>query len=476
MFKQYSAILALTATNGLLQFGHGALGSLMIQQSGRLDFSDSASGLLVSATYVGFLASNVMLRRLLPRVSFIRAFAVCAAIVSALTLLMPILSSEYAWIALRIFYGVFFCACVVVMDGWLNSNASPENRSKLLGVFMTAGYLSYGAGQYVLIIGESQPVHAFIVSGMMLALCMVPMCLTRLPEPQAPPREESSMRWRDAYAIAPVAFLGQFAFGMFTGATFLFIRYLEHLGISPAAQSTLAAMFFGFGFAMQIPVGWFSDRARDRRDVIIIVSGISGVCAVMLGLGDFLPYILLAIFIVLLGALSSTIFSLNIAYGQDFVANDKSAVYAGMLMRVYAVGGLLGPALTGFLMDAISPNMLFWFCALMMGGITLMTATNRLMPRYRPAKTEQFRPMSPLSAPAETVVEDMVYSETDIGPELPEEAPVESPASAEIGPEVPEDTPTEAVSPVEFGPEPPHSDLADESQNATIRKMEGDKS
>ena len=466
MFKQYSVILALTATNGLLQVGHGAIGSLMIQQGGRLDFSESALGLLISATYVGFLASNAMLYRLLPRVSFIRTFAICASAVSSLALLMPLLPSEAAWIILRIFYGACLCACVIICDGWLNSNASAANRSKLLGMFMTVNYLSYGAGQYILVIGDAAPLKAFIVSGIILALCMVPICLTRLPEPQTPPREEGGMRWRDAYAVAPVAFLGQFAFGLYTGATFLFIRYVEGLNVSLAEQSVLAAMFFGFGFAMQMPIGWLADKVSDRRDVIIVVSALSALCAIVLGFGGALPYYVLALFIGLLGAISCTLYSLNIAYGQDFVERDKSAQYAGMLMRIYAVGGLAGPPIAGFLMGEISPNMLFWFSAAVLGGATFVTATNRLMPRYRPIKTEQFRPMSPLT-PAHT--EDIVYSELDIGPEIPVEQAAEIPPIADIGPELPGEDLSE-VPPLsaDVGPDLPAAELPEVPLSADI--------
>ncbi|MGI9297655.1 MAG: MFS transporter [Gammaproteobacteria bacterium] len=460
MFKQYSVILALTATNGLLQMGHGALSALMIQQGGRLEFSETALGLLISATYVGFLASNAVLHRLLPRVSFIRTFAVCAAAISSFALLMPIVPSEGMWTVLRVLYGAFFCAMVVICDAWLNNNATRENRGKLWGMFMTVNYLSFGAGQYILIVGEKEAVHAFIVSAICLAVCLVPICLTRLPEPQPPARDAAAMRWRDAYAVAPVAFLGQFAFGVYTGATFLFISYVEGLGIAPERQATLAAMFFGFGFLMQIPIGWLADRVRDRRDVIIGVAAISGICAAVLGLGEILPYPVLALFIVLLGSVSCTLFSLNIAYGQDFVEREKSALYAGMLMRVYALGGLLGPPAAGFLMGAIAPGMLFWFCALVMGCATLATATNRLMPRYRPAHTAQFRPASPLTATS--VAEDLVYSETDIGPELPEEEPAPDAPPSDIGPELPEEETPPEFAPSDVGPEAPAAQSSDE--------------
>ncbi|MGI9306259.1 MAG: MFS transporter [Gammaproteobacteria bacterium] len=431
MWKQLSGIFALTATNGLLQAGHGALSSLLVQQGGRLEFSETLLGAMISCTYLGFLASGLLLSRLLPRISFIRTFAVCASLMASFALLMPMLPFTAAWLVLRFFHGMFLCAAVIICDGWLNTNATKENRGKLMGVFMTVNYLSYGAGQYVLIIGESVPAHAFMAAALLLALCLLPMCLTRFPEPQPPAREDSDgMRWRDAYAIAPVAFWGQFGFGAFTGATLLFISYVEGLGVTTAQQSSLAALFFGCGFMLQIPAGWLADKVRDRRDLLMGISAFSAVGAGALGLGNVLPYGVLVACIILLGAVSSNLFGLNMAYGQDFVERGKSAVYSGVLLRVYAAGALTGPPVAGFLMGAVSPNMLFVFCAAVMGGMTLVTATNRIMPRYRPAKTEQFRPVSPLTATSATVAE-VLYTETDIGPDFPEDDSAEPSEDAE---------------------------------------------
>ena len=458
--KKYSAILALTATSGLLQVGHGAASSLMVQQGGRLEFSETTLGLLVTATYVGFLGSNLILYRLLPRVSYIRTFAVCAAVMTSLALLMPLLPTEAGWIALRLAHGAFFCAAIIVCDGWLNTNATNQDRNKLVGVFTAVNYLAYGAGQYILVLGNRDSDHAFMLSALFIAMCLVPMCLTRFAEPQPPPRDRSAgLSWRDAYAIAPVAFLGQFAFGVYSGSSWLFIRYLDYLEIPAEKQGSLAAVFFGCGFILQIPVGWMADKMRDRRDMIIIVASASSACALMLGFAGALPYWALMCLAALLGSISATLFALNIAYGQDFVERSKSPHYSGILLRSYAVGGLIGPPIAGFLMSAISPNMLFVFCAMALGGVALMTATNRLMPRYRPARSEQFQPMTPLTATQAAVAEPALYSETDIGPDLQDAAPPAAEPETDIGPDLPEDAPAEPeTAPSDVGPELPEKE------------------
>lgn len=439
MLKQFSAILALTATNALLQVGHGAVAALAVREGGRM-FSETSVGFMVSAVYAGFLGSNLLLYRLLPRVSYIRTYAVCAAVMASLTLLLPMLDSEIAWIVLRLLHGLFLCAAVIICDGWLNATATNENRSKLWGLFMTANYLSFGAGQYILLAETAE--NAFMLAAVFLALCLVPMCLTRFPEPQTPSRGEGGgMGMRDAYAIAPVSFVGQFLFGIYTGSSLLFISYAEGLELEASEVSLLAALFFGCGFLLQMPAGWLADRARDRRDVILGASVLSALAAFPLAAGGALPFWALASCILVLGAFSSILFSLHIAYGQDFVEASNASDYAGMLMRAYALGALAGPPAAGFLMSAWSANALFLFLAAVMGIIALVTATTRLMPRYRPARPAQFRPLTPLSPMHAVTAEETVYSETDIGPEAPSEEPVADAvhSEADIGPEMPEE-------------------------------------
>ena len=58
-----------------------------------------------------------------------------------------------------------------------------------------------------------------------------------------------------------------------------------------------------------------------------------------------------------------------------------------------------------------------------------MTA-NRLMPRYRPARSEQFQPMTPLTATQAAVAEPALYSETDICKTPPRPPPSPKPTCA----------------------------------------------
>ena len=467
MLNQISVIAAMLTTSGLLQIGHGSLAALLIQQGQRLEFSATTLGFLTSATYVGFIAGIFLQRRLLPRISFIRTFAVCAAALSVLAIIMAILPNEWVWLVVRFMHGLFFSVALVVCEGWINARANNENRNRLMGLFIAVNYMGYGISQYILLLGVGWPDKAFLAATAFLIISMVPVCLTRFAEPQAPPRDEGgSMSFMDAYRVAPVSFLGQVGFGFATGAGWLFVAYLSGLEVSAEEGATLAVIFYGAGFILQVPMGWLADHLPDRRDLLGLLAGISALLAAVLFFGPQLSSGILMFLIFAYGSVSSPLFSLNIAYGQSFVAREKSADYSFRLFQGYAWGALIGPPLAGFLMGAFSPSMLFALIAVTFAAIAGITATNRLMPKYRPVKTEHVPVVSPLLA-SQAITEDIMYNEFDIGPDLPAEEAVEiTDSPAEIGPNLPEqEGPPTAEAAGEFvGPLSPEGDLAAEGK------------
>ena len=348
--------------------------------------------------------------------SYIRTYAVCAAMISIVTLMLPIFPSQWGWLILRFFHGVFFSTAVIICEGWLNSKIDKENRSRMFGSYMTVNYICYGISQYILTVGAQTPYLAYSLSAICLIMSLLPMCLTRFPEPQLPAvsKDGGGLSLRDAYRIAPITFIGQFFIGVLTSSSWLFVRYAEKSGFDSADTALLAALFFSSGFAFQVPIGWLSDRSSDRRNIIISVYGVSCLLAVLIFFGAYLPFGILAVLIFLFGATSATLFALNVAYGQDFVEKESAAEYSGRIFLAYAFGALIGPIVAGIVMDIFFPAWLFGFMAIILIVAGVFTFTDRFMPRFKPAKTERFQTLSPHLATHTMGEEEEVYGVGDI--------------------------------------------------------------
>lgn len=447
MLSQFAHLIALIATFGILSGAQGASVSLLLQQGAHYQFSDVFLGLLISISYVGFFIGSYLVRYLLPRISYIRTFAVCVSALAVLTLLLPILPSEISWGISRLLHGLFFSAALVICDSWLNANTSDEMRSRMNGAYMTSAYVAYGLSQGILIVGENLMVLSFSVVAILFIFSMLPLCLTRSPEPQfsVTKEEGSKLSLLDAYRIAPIAGVGQFVVGLANGAGWLFVRYAEGVSDDANTVALLATLFYISGFILQMPFGWLSDKAKDRRNVMAVNYGLAAALSGVLFFGDVFPTPILVLCVLLYGAVSVTPFSLNVSYGQDFAGRARSAEYAGRLFQFYASGALLGPVICGYLMDAFSLSWLFGFLFLVFFAITAITITNLIMPRYIPIKQESHKVLSPHVPPSEAPE----YTELEVGPVLPEDD-AEGDADV-IGPTQPEeltveddDTPSDA--------------------------------
>ena len=440
-----AAFVALFASVSLLSFGHGAASSLIVQQGPNLGFSETDLGIFVSSTYAGFFIGTRITSPLLRRVAYIRAFAVTAATTAALAGLLPIIpANEWAWSALRFFYGLFFSAAIVTSDGWMNAAASSENRSRVYSILMVSNYVAYGASQMILLIGAESPGAAFSATTVCLILALIPVCLTRFPEPQLPEaRDEFSMSHRDAYRVAPVTFVGQFGTGAVFGASWLFVSYAEGLGLENEKVAAATGLFFLSGFAMQAPVGWVADRLKDRRAAIVGVAAASSVFSLGMVFGEFLPWEVLLAVIFLNGSLPVTMFPLNMAYGHDFVERERASAYSSRVFESYAAGALIGPLAAGALMQSFGPGALFGMISAIFALMGVFAFTDWLMPKFRPAMTAAYQPAPPMTQ-LDAGAGDKVYTELDIGPDVPsdfvppkEERETVSRAE-EIGPPVPE--------------------------------------
>ena len=438
-----AAFIALFASVSLLSFGHGAASSLIVQQGPRLGFSETDLGIFVSATYAGFFIGSRITAPLLRRAAYIRAFAVCAAMTAALAGMLPVIPADaVAWSALRFFYGLFFSAAVVTSDGWMNAAASGENRSRVYSALMVSNYIAYGASQAVLVVGARSPDAAFSAVTACLILALIPVCLTRFPEPQLPAaREGFSMTLREAYRAAPVTFVGQFGTGFVFGASWLFVSYAEGLQLSSEKVAVVTGLFFLSGFAMQAPIGWIADKLSDRRTVIAATAAVSAALALGMVFGGLLPWGILLAMTFLFGSVSVTLFPLNMAYGHDFIQRERASAYSSRVFESYAAGALVGPLAAGALMERFAPGALFGIIAVVFLALSVFAFTDWLAPKLRPAPSAAaYRQAAPLAPPVD-ITEEPVYTELDIGPEPPPDFSPDDETAAtvadEMGPPAP---------------------------------------
>jgi len=113
----------LVVATSVIQLANGFFGTLVSLRVAAENFE--ASGIVLSAYFVGFTLGASRGGRIIERIGHIRAYAAFAGLVAAATVVMPLMIGAPAWTVLRALIG-FGCAGIfVTTESWLTAKALP---------------------------------------------------------------------------------------------------------------------------------------------------------------------------------------------------------------------------------------------------------------------------------------------------------------------------------------------------------------
>jgi MFS family permease len=151
------------------------------------------------------------------------------------------------------------------------------------------------------------------------------------------------------------------------------------------------ALYVG-GLVFQYPVGLLSDRI-DRRSIMLWLSVAATVIMAVAGFVP-LPFWALMAVAALLGGITYPMYSLIIAYTNDYLSKDQMAAASAGLIFLNGFGAIFGPLVTGWLMGAVGPRGFFLFIGALYGTHSAYILW-RMSRRAAPAVSGAFRGMSP---------------------------------------------------------------------------------
>jgi len=336
----------------LLMVGNGLQGSLLGVRGGIEGFSTFELSIVMSAYFVGFLGGARSAPELIRRVGHVRVFAALGSFISAILILFPVLTDPIAWAILRIFIGFCFSAVYVTAESWLNNASTNENRGKSLSLYMIVQMVGIVAAQGLLAFGDPSGFVLFVIPSVLVSISFAPILLSVNPTPAFDTTKPMSLR--ELYTVSPLGCVGMFLLGGVFSAQFgMTAVYGSQAGMSVKQISVLIAAIYIGALCVQYPVGWISDR-MDRRVLIWIVSLIGGVAGIIGVLFDETYWVALAVAFII-GGMTNPLYSLLIAYTNDFLEKDDMAAASGGLIFINGLGAISGPIITGWIMSVFGP-------------------------------------------------------------------------------------------------------------------------
>ncbi|MGB8364672.1 MAG: MFS transporter [Rhizomicrobium sp.] len=364
MASQLFSIGAILLSTAFLLMGNGLITTLTPVRAHLDGFSDLAIGAMGSSYYAGFVLGCVVVPKLLTRVGHSRTFAVAAALTAATVLIQPIFTQPLVWFAVRAAFGVCAAGVFMVIESWLNDRATNETRGRILSAYVVVNLGCLMLGQWMLTAASPRGYELFSLAAIVYILCVVPVGLTRLPQPE--PQETPRLRVARLMQVSPVGMAGVTTVGLANAAVWTLAPvYAISLGFSTAGVALLMSAFILGGTLIQLPLGRLSDRL-DRRWVIVavcIAAAMGGIALALLGQrGATTPWLFFPLTLVF-GAAMLPLYSLSIAHANDRIARTEFVEASATLLMVNALASVAGPTIAAMVTARAGLPSLFFYTA-----------------------------------------------------------------------------------------------------------------
>ncbi len=377
MIKGLASSWALLLGIGLLMIGNGLQSTLMGVRGSIEGFSTLELSVVTSAYFAGFLGGSQLAPGMIRRVGHVRVFAALGSFISAVLVLFPVVTEPWAWVLLRVIVGFCFSGVYVTAESWLNNNATNETRGQTLSMYMVVQMGGIVTAQAILGFGDPSGFVIFIIPSVLVSISFAPILLSIQPTPSF--GTARPMNLLALFKVSPLTFIAMTIMGgVFAALYGMSAVYGAEVGMSVGQVSTFVAFFFIGPMVMQYPIGWISDR-MDRRQLIAWVALAGGLAAIagFLLAGSYAALLVVAF---VLGGTANPMYSLLIAYLNDYLKPEDMAAASGGLIFVNGLGAIAGPIAIGWGMGVIGPQA-FWLlvAALMLtvAGYSLYRMTQR---------------------------------------------------------------------------------------------------
>ena len=395
----------------LLMLGNGMQGTLLGIRGGIEGFTTTQMSYVMAAYFAGFLIGSRMTPEMIRRVGHVRVFAALGSMISAVLIMYAAAPDWIAWVAMRVLIGFSFSGVYITAESWLNNASTNETRGQALSLYMMMQMIGIIAAQALLNFGDPAGYILFVIPSVLVSIAFTPILLAVGPAPAFEMTKRLS--FAALYRASPLGCVGMFLLGGVFSAQFgMSSVWGTAAGLSVREISIFVAAIYVGGLVFQYPIGWASDRFG-RRQLVLVLSALGGVAMLAAAVFD-LGFAGLLVVGVAMGAVSNPLYSLLVAYTNDFLdASDMAAASAGLIF-INGLGAITGPLITGWIMARIGPNGYFLYMGVLFLALAAYAAWR--MTRRRVLLAEQTASFAALSPGTSAIaVEVVIEKSSDTG-------------------------------------------------------------
>jgi len=375
MFKIFKNSWALFSGFAILITAHGFQGNLLQVRSVIEDFSIITTGIIMSGYFIGYFVGANMIPNLVSKVGHIRVFAAFASMASLSILIHAVFVNPVVWTLARFLTGFSLIGVYIVVESWLNDRATNRNRGGVLAIYMFITFTGLAVGTLLLNFNKPDQYEPFILTSLLFSIALVPILLTKRAAPKF--KKTSFMNIKQLYKISPLGTFSMLCTGLIHSAIFgVGAVYATSLNFTIFEISLFLFLVTIAGALFQFPIGYFSDRS-DRRIILIACTFIAASFCVFsiiasgaslenmyLASSVGMDKILFLTFITFYAGFALPMFTLNLAYVNDFIQKEKFVAAGAGLQIIFGIGAMGGPFLASIFMNIYGTNGFFIYLAI----------------------------------------------------------------------------------------------------------------
>ena len=356
MYNLLKGTWALFFGVGMMMLANGLQGSLIGIRASLEGYSASASGIILTGYYAGFLLGALYIPQRIKNVGHVRTFAALASIASISILIHSLHVSFLGWFLMRFISGICFVGLYTVAESWVNDLSDNEHRGQALSVYMIVSMAGSAFGQLFLNIANPETATLFMIVSILISVSLVPILIVVSKQPDFSVAKFFTIK--ELYKASPLGVVAAIMTGLAHGTLWgIGSIYGLKNGLSIEQVSIFMFTFVIGGAINQYLVGYHSDK-YDRRTIIVIVTflaSIFAVLAVLIG-GSFIALIIITF---IFGGLTVPLYALAIAHTNDFLEKDEMVAASAGIQLAGGVGLTIGPIIGGLSLDLIGASG-FW--------------------------------------------------------------------------------------------------------------------
>jgi MFS family permease len=375
MFKIFKNSWALFTGFAILITAHGFQGNLVQVRSVIENFGFITTGIIMSGYFVGYFVGANMIPNLVSKVGHIRVFAAFASMASLSILIHAVFVDPIVWTLARFLTGFSLIGVYIVVESWLNDRATNRNRGGVLSIYMFITFTGLAVGTLLLNFNQPQEYEPFILISLLFSIALVPILLTKRAAPKF--KKIGFIKIKQLYKISPLGTFSMLCTGLIHSAIFGYgAVYATSLNFTIFEISLFLFLVTIAGAIFQFPIGYYSDM-KDRRIILIGCTFLSAIFCMfaIFSSGTALENMYLAstigmdkimflIFVTIYAGFALPMFTLNLAYVNDFIDKERFVAAGAGLQIIFGIGAMGGPILCSIFMDTLGPNGFFIYLSI----------------------------------------------------------------------------------------------------------------